>query len=51
MNKQTKSRIRSINTEKKLMVARGKDAEELGKMSEGEWKIQISTYGINKSWE
>ena len=25
--------------------------EWLGKMGEGEWEIQTSSYGINKSWE
>ena len=25
--------------------------EGVGKMDEGEWEIQISSYGINKSWE
>lgn len=47
MNKQIKSRIRPINTENKLRVARG----EGGKMSEGEWEAHVSRYGLSKSWE
>ena len=40
MNKQTKSRTRPINTENKLMVARGKMGPGIGKMGEEKWKIQ-----------
>lgn len=34
-NEQTQSRIRPINTEKKLMVSRGRGGWEVGKMDEG----------------
>lgn len=47
MNKE-KSRNRPINPETKLMVTRGKGG--LGKMGEGEGKMQSSGYGISKSW-
>ena len=50
-NKQ-KSRIRPINTENKLMVARGKEAGGRGKIGDGEWEIQhASSYRMNKSWK
>ena len=49
MNKQTKSRIRPIKAGNKLMVARGKG--EMGEIGEGEWEIQASSYGMNKSQE
>ena len=49
MNKQIKSRIRPINTENKLMVARGKMGLGLGKMGEGEQEIQASSSGMNES--
>ena len=51
MNKQTKNSIQPINTENKLMVVRGEGDGRLGKMSEGEWEIQASGDGMNKSWE
>ena len=51
MNKQTKSRIRTINIENKLMVARGERVEGLGTMSEREREIQSSSYGMSKSQE
>ena len=35
----------------KLMVARGKRGGRMGNIGEGEWEIQPSSYGINKSWE
>ena len=31
------------------MAARGEEDGGLGKMGEGEWKIQVSSYGMNKS--
>ena len=31
------------------MVARGEGVWEMGKMSKGEWKIQASSYKVNKS--
>ena len=49
MKKQRKSRIIPINIEDKLMVARG--VWQLGKMGEGEWEKQDSSYGMNKSPE
>ena len=48
MNKQTKSRIRPLNTENNLMVARGKG---MGKIDEGEREIVTSSYGKNKPQE
>ena len=50
MNKQTKSRNRSINAENKLMVVREEEGGGMGKIGEGEWEIQASTYGMTKSW-
>ena len=50
MNKQTKSRIRPVSTENKLMAARGK-GWGMDKMDEGEWEIRTSGYGMNKSQE
>ena len=49
-NKQTKSRTRSKNTEKP-MVVRGLGGDGLDKMGKGKWEVQASSYGINKSWE
>ena len=49
-NEQTKSRIIPVNTEDKFMVARRK-GQRIGKMNKGEWEIQASSYGMNKSWE
>ena len=40
---------RSINTENKLLVATVGD-RGIGKMGEGEWEIQASSYGVTKSW-
>ena len=51
MNKQTKGRIRTINTENKLIVSRKQGVGGIRKMGEGEWEIQASSYGINKSQE
>ena len=36
-----------------MVVARGRGREdgELGKMGEGEWEIQASSYGMSKLWE
>ena len=49
MNKQTKSRIRPINIENKLMVVRGEVSGGFDRMGEGRWEIQASNYGMNKS--
>ena len=38
-NEQTKSRTRPVNTENKLMVARGEASGERHKTDEGEWEI------------
>lgn len=48
MHTQTKSRIRSLNTENKLMVG---GSEEIGKIDEEEWERQASSYRGNKSQE
>lgn len=48
MNKETK-RIKTINTEKKLMAARGKGCWGMGKIREREWEIQALGYGMHKS--
>lgn len=47
-NAYTKSRIRSLNMENKLMVGGG---EEIGKIDEEEWERQASSYRGNKSQE
>lgn len=42
ISKQTQRRIRPINTQNKLMVARGEvSGREMGKMGEREWEIQV----------
>ena len=41
-----KNRTRPINTENKLKVAR-EEGQGRGKMSEGEWEIQASSYGVS----
>ena len=51
MNKQTKSRIRTLNTENKLMFARGKRGRRVDKIGEGDWEILTFSYEINKSQE
>ena len=40
-------RIRAINTENKLMVAREEGAGGVGKTGEGEWETQVSSYAMN----
>ena len=47
-NKYTKSRNRCRNTENNLMVARSVGLG-VGKMDEGEWEVQASSYVMNKS--
>ena len=42
--KQIESRRRPIKTENKLM-----GDGRMGKLSEGEWEIQTSSHGMNKS--
>ena len=37
-------------TENKLTVARGEKSEGIDKMGEGEWKVEASSDGMNKSW-
>lgn len=46
MNKQTKSRIRPLNTENKQMLARGKGWEG-GTHRKGVWEIEVSSYGVS----
>ena len=46
-----KSRIRPINTKKKLMAARKEGCEGMGKMGEGGQEIQASRYRIKKAPE
>ena len=41
------SRNRPINTENKVMVARGKRGEGMSEMGEGEWEIQASRNRIS----
>ena len=50
-NEQTKGRIRLINKENTLMVARRNGDEGMGKVGEREWEIQPSYYRMHKSWE
>ena len=46
---ETKNRIRPINTENKLMVARGKGAGGwVSEMGDKAWEVQVSGYGMNK---
>ena len=47
----SKRRNRPVNAENKLVVGRGEGRERKGKVSEVEWEIQASSYGMNKSWE
>ena len=51
MNRQRKTRIRPVNTENKLTVARGVGCRVLGKMGEGEKEVQASSCGRSKSQE
>ena len=46
MNKQTKSRNLFINTENRLIVARGEEDGEINKVGEGKLEVQTSTYEI-----
>ena len=50
MNKQKKSRVRSINTEYRLVVARVEGGGGLSEICEGEWEIQASSYEMSKPW-
>jgi len=44
--------MRPINTENKLRATGGgRGCEGMGKMDEGEWEVQASSYGMNKSQE
>lgn len=43
-----KRRIRHINTVNKLMVAKGNEGGGMDQMSEEQWDIQASGYGMNK---
>ena len=40
-NEQTKIRIRPINTENKLLVARGEVGGGMGKMGKVEWRYRL----------
>lgn len=42
-----KSRISPVNTENKLMNARGEEGGGMGKMGEGETEIQASSCGLS----
>ena len=48
MSKWTKKKQNPINTENKLMVARGKGDVQMDRMCEEEWEIQASSYGMNE---
>ena len=50
MNKQTKSRLRPVNMENKLMVARRNGSGVMGKMGQGEWETQATRYEMSRSW-
>lgn len=50
MSEKTKSRIGPINTENKLMATRARGGG-MGKIGEGKGEIQVSSYGMNTSWE
>ena len=51
IDEQTQSRIRPVNAENRLVVARGKGGRRMGKMGEGDWEILASSYGMSKSQE
>lgn len=51
MNKQTESRIIPVNTEDKLLVARGEEDEGMNKTGEGQWEMYAPSYRMNKSLE
>ena len=51
MNKQINGRTRTINTENKLIVARGEGTRDLGKMDKKSKEMLASTFGMNESWE
>ena len=51
MNKQAKSRIRTINMKNKLMDVGGEEDGGMHKMGEEDLEIQASSYGVNKTWE
>ena len=43
-------RIRTVNIGQTNACQRG-EGEVMGKMGEGEWEIQASSYGMKKSWK
>lgn len=45
-----KSRIRPVNTENRLLIARRKGDGGIDDMGEGEGEVQASSYGVGKSW-
>ena len=45
-----KNKIRLIDTEDKLVVAREEGSWVVGKMGEGDQEVQSSSYKIHKSW-
>ena len=47
---QKKNKIRLIDTEDKLVVAREEGSWVVGKMGEGDQEVQSSSYKIHKSW-
>ena len=47
--KQSKTKIKLIDTENRLLVARGGESV-VGEMDEKSQKVQSSSYKINKSW-
>ena len=51
MKKQIKSKVRPINTDNKLMVAKGEGSWTLNKVDVGEKKIKASSYRKTKSQE
>lgn len=45
------SKVRAVNTENKLVVARGEGAGRLGTTGEGEQEIQAPSLEVSKSQE
>jgi len=48
MKKQQKYRL--INTENKLVVARGEVGKGMGEIDKNDYKVHTLSYKINKSW-
>ena len=45
----TNEQQKQIHKYRELMVARGEGLGGINKVDEGEWEVQASSYGMNKS--